>query len=204
MKYLHISIALAVACILLASISAYSIMKVLESKSAANSEHDRAEYFTRAYRQTKDIAGIQGEPEDIHIHADFKVVLNGVPVNFSRKDFNVRNAFVHLHIDNPKDADKVIHIESKGITLGHFFNTLGMKFTSNCFVNEATEYCDSSIKHLFLFVNGERNYEMDNYIPKNEDRILVIYGNSSPKEIEEQIGSVSSFSKNYSQEIEAD
>ncbi len=190
MRYNKTAVIFAIITSLLLIISIF----LLASNSNANKN---ANNMAAIADQLTALSGLKGRLNDIHIHADFRAVMNGNPVDFKKEAYEERNAFAHLHFDNPEEGDKVMHIEANGINLGHFFNTLGMKFTSNCFITEDKSYCSENGKELMLFVNGTRNFELDNYEPKNNDRILIIYGSYSNKEMKEQISSVSEYSKRY-------
>jgi hypothetical protein len=116
-----------------------------------------------------------------HIHADFKVILNGTAFDFNKAQYmsEVRHelsANVHLHDFVPT----VIHFHSPNATLGDFFQSLGMDFNSNCFFDGNISYCTNSIQKLRLYVNGTLNNQFGNYKPSDLDKILIYYGSSTP------------------------
>ncbi len=115
---------------------------------------------------------------DVHVHADFKVFLDGIPYNFSQEKYmSGRNKalsnFIHLH---DMEGD-VIHQHMSGVTLGQFFTSLGMQFNSSCFVTDEKAYCTTHEKRLRFFVNGRERTEFDGYVISDRDRILITYGN---------------------------
>ncbi|MDO8634283.1 MAG: hypothetical protein Q7K34_03240 [archaeon] len=130
---------------------------------------------------------------EFHEHADFKVILDGKEIDFALPKYmtteeQILSSFVHLH-----DGDgKVLHTHAKGVTLGVFFESLGMKFSKECFVlDRGEQFCNGNGKTLKLFVNGKLNQEFENYEPQDLDRILVTFGDETEDEIEQQINSVS-------------
>ena len=128
---------------------------------------------------------------DIHVHADFKVYLNGEMFNFTQEKYMSSNTsklsqFVHLH---DMDGD-VIHVHMSTVNLGMFFTSLNMNLNSTCFATENQTYCNSPQGTLKVFVNGQPNYEFDTYKPKDLDRILITYGNEGPELIQYQLASV--------------
>lgn len=140
-------------------------------------------------------------PTDVHLHADFKVFLNGADFNFAQEKFMTseeaeKSSVVHLHgLDG-----NVIHVHAPQITLGDFFRSLGMDFNSTCFVTDSNEsFCNFGDKTLKLFVNGAANSQFGSYQPKDLDRILVSFGNESADQIQLQINSVSDNSCIYSE-----
>ncbi len=143
--------------------------------------------------------------ENFHEHADFAVYINGKKIDFSQAKYQStkdaqgkeqeRDQFVHLHDGN----GDVIHLHKAGITLGYFFKTLGMEFTKDCFkLDNGQSYCTDTNRELQLFVNGQKNDQMDQYVPQDLDRILVTYGYKTNK-IDWQIKGVSDKACIYSE-----
>lgn len=129
---------------------------------------------------------------DVHEHADFKVYLNGEAYDFAQDkymstDEHKLSNFTHLH-----DGDgELIHKHMSTITLGDFFESLGMKFTEECFtLEDGTAYCNEDEKILKIFVNGEKNRDFDDYELSDLDQILITYGDESDDEIQAQMDSV--------------
>ncbi len=133
--------------------------------------------------------GMVGE---IHHHADFKVYLNGVPYNFSQEKYqsksnNSLSNFAHLHDMN----GNIIHKHAQGVTLGFFFETLGMKLNSTCLVlDDETSYCNKGDKEWKMYVHEKHNDEFEGYDIQDEDKILLSYGHETGEEIQEQINAV--------------
>ncbi len=127
---------------------------------------------------------------ETHIHADFKVYLEGKAYNFSQlkymsNDTFSTNRFIHMH----DGKGNIIHQHINGVTLGNFFKGLNMTFNSTCFVTD-TSFCNSKTKTLKFYVNGNRNMEFNLYELKDDDRILITYGNESSEEIDLQLASI--------------
>lgn len=128
--------------------------------------------------------GVMVIPEiEYHAHADFKVFVNGDEIDFSLPQYNVRNRYIHLHTDNDFGGS-VIHVENRESTMGEFFSSLGMKFSSTCFV----EFCAAGGNTLKFYVNGLSSRDFENYTPKDIDRILISYGNET--ELQNQLNSI--------------
>ncbi|HZX19442.1 MAG TPA: hypothetical protein VFF13_00325 [archaeon] len=133
------------------------------------------------------------EEKEFHIHADFAVYLNGEKVDFAKEkymssEYTRLSYFFHLH-----DLDgNVMHMHLEGLKLGEFFGSIGMRFFEECFVlDNGQTFCEQTDnKKLRMFVNGKENFEYDNYVFNDLDRILITYGNESESEIQEQINSV--------------
>ncbi len=113
-----------------------------------------------------------------HIHADFLVIVNDTKVNLSGDEYmskadKVLHPGVHLH-DN---KDDVIHFHARDITLVEFLSSLDITLTKDCLTIADTTSCTSDEKSLLLFVNGQDQTDtVENYVPQDNDRILLYYG----------------------------
>lgn len=129
---------------------------------------------------------------DVHEHADFKVYLLGEAHDFAQDKYmsskdDIQSNFVHLH-----DGDgEVVHKHLAGITLGTFFETLGMQFTSDCFtLDDGQAFCNDEENRLRLYVNGKRNFRYGDYEFFDLDQILITYGSEDKAAIAEQLASL--------------
>lgn len=136
---------------------------------------------------------------DVHEHADFKVFLNGEAYDFAQEkymstDTRKLSHFTHLHDGN----GEVIHKHMTTITLGDFFESLGMRFTEECFVldmdwanvDSGKSYCNNEEYTLKFFVNGKENIEFEEYEIKDLDQILISYGGETEEELALQLSQV--------------
>lgn len=135
----------------------------------------------------------------VHEHADFALYLNGEkfdfkPAKYQSSETNPLDPDAHLHDGN---AD-VTHKHRKGITLGYFFKTLGMKFDSQCFVtDDDKQYCNTADKKLTMYVNGKESTAFGNYEFTDLDRILITYGDMTG--VADQITSITDDACLYSE-----
>ncbi len=128
-----------------------------------------------------------------HIHTDFKVYLNREVINFNDKKYFVKSAFAHVEQEeNEEETGNVLHIHAKGVPLWLFFESLGIKFSSDCFkLDSGEEFCNNDNGKLRFFVNGAENDQFENYVPRNLDKILISYGSND--EISEQLNSITDY-----------
>lgn len=137
-----------------------------------------------------------------HIHADFSVFLNGEEITPLGPEFYVASSFVH--VEEGSGQGSVIHIHATGVPLKMFFNSIGMKFTPECFeVNRDMKYCNDGVNTLKMYVKHEnetwdQNSEYENYVSKDLDKILITYGDETDEEIVAQQNNVTDFSKDNS------
>ena len=131
-----------------------------------------------------------------HIHADFKVYINGKPINFADNKYYMKSSFIHLDDSpNKEDASGVLHMHATGIPLWIFFDSIGMGFNKDCLAIENEKYCNDENKKLKFFVNGKEKNEFDNYVFKDLDKMLVSYGVENQEEIRNQLASITDFAK---------
>lgn len=119
----------------------------------------------------------------IHWHPQLTIYINGqqqtIPANVGitigkATDFSVSGmqmSPIHTH-----DPTGVLHMEQmrptdRTMKLGYFFEVWEKKFDSECIF----EYCNDGNKSVKMFVNGQPNYDFENYIPKDEDDIVIKY-----------------------------
>ena len=119
---------------------------------------------------------VNSEEKEYHVHADFKVILEGYVINFSQEQyqstgFNTLHDTVHLH-DNNGD---VIHYHAKEINLSTFFTSLDITLTDSCFVYYNNSYCNNQSHKLEFYINDEKVNSLSSYVADDLDRILIVY-----------------------------
>jgi hypothetical protein len=125
-------------------------------------------------------------PDPNHTHADFLVVLDGEPVDFSGDEFmtgastedhtrdpnlSPLRQFLHLH----DGIGHVVHRHKPGLTLGDFFESIHVGFTANCIVYTAPLERDPgcSDNPWRMIVNGQERPFSLNYDFADGDKILL-------------------------------
>lgn len=140
-----------------------------------------------------------------HIHADWKVYINGNPLDLSDKSHMERmkgnlpvSSFIHVDsgAPAPEKTGDVIHMHAEGIPLWIFFKSIEMDFNKDCIILDNKEkFCGEGNKRLKFFVNGKESSEFENYVFNDLDKILISYGDESGEEIQRQLASVTDFAK---------
>ena len=159
-------------------------------------------------------------PPAYHVHADFAVYVNGEKLDFAQQRYMSEKApgktlakYVHLHGED----GNVLHFHAPRVTLGDFFESIGMELDENCFTDDRNatyckdgftagnvpgDYCylndqnqricnqNQEIKTLKFYVNGQLHEKFGNYVPKDLDRILITYGNETPAQLHAQLQSI--------------
>ena len=137
-----------------------------------------------------------------HIHADFAIFLNGEEITPLPQEYYVLSPYAH--VESGPGEGTVIHMHATNVPLKMFFDSLGMKFNSECFeVDRNNKYCnygDTTVKMFVRHENGtwEQNFEYAEYIFEDLDKILITYGSETDEEIQLQQNNVTDFSKDNS------
>ena len=105
-----------------------------------------------------------------HIHADWKVYVNGKSLDFTPigdrherqmhgdTTINDTSAFIHMHpAEEPEKAGDVLHMHATGIPLSIFFESVGIKFDNKCLSLKDKKYCSDQKNSLKFYANGKRN-----------------------------------------------
>lgn len=128
---------------------------------------------------------------EYHVHADFHIVVNDTLVDLSGDNFQTTSQQTlhpdaHLH-DNNGD---VKHIHAEGITFVEFLESLSISLTDTCITLD-NQYCDGTEGSLQMYVNDELYTEaITEYIPVDNDRILVYFGDPNNPELTTYINNV--------------
>lgn len=132
------------------------------------------------------------ETEEVHVHSDFLMYLNGKEIDLTADRYQSEAAHVladdfHFHDNN----DEVLHRHADDLTLAFFLSSLGYKLTESCLTTDANAiYCTNVDKVLRLYVNREKLTDITKYIPQEGDQILLYYGKPEDPAIEEHLNKV--------------
>ncbi len=129
----------------------------------------------------------------VHIHADIRVVVDGTSIDFSQDKYQKTadgkdlSQDVHFHNGN----GELVHIHKAGITINDLFATFGMSLDRDCLtIDASTTKCATGANKIYLYVNGQPNTSFGDYVFKDLDQILVVYGSDSAAAIQAQIKAV--------------
>jgi hypothetical protein len=117
---------------------------------------------------------------EYHVHADFHIVVRDTLVDLSGDQFQTTSQQqlhpdAHLH-DNNGD---VKHIHGQDITFADFFDSLSITLTDSCLTLD-NEYCSGETEEVLLYVNGDLYTDpITTYVPVDDDRILLYYGEAT-------------------------
>jgi hypothetical protein len=116
-----------------------------------------------------------------HEHAAFLVKLDGVPIDFSQSKYQVKSRLIHVE----NNDGSTLHRHATDVPFIEFLKSVDMDIRNGCFMgDDRREYCDTADKKLRYFVNGTETGSISDYVPNENDRILVIYGDEIKQEID--------------------
>ena len=119
-----------------------------------------------------------------HVHAAFAVKINGQKLDFSQPQYQVRSQYIHVE----NNDGNTMHRHATGVPVEEFFRSVGMNVTNNCFTLEnKTNYCSNGNSNLEFYINGNKTDSIANYVIKDDDRILIVYGNKNQMETEQDL-----------------
>ncbi len=128
-------------------------------------------YFlaTRPSQPEPEIISRQG----IHWHTELSITIlsqqQDIPANIG---ISITEQPIHTH-----EEDNIIHLEFTGVVkkddirLGRFFEIWGKKFNKDCIFTK----CNGPEGEVKMFVNSEPNFEFENYIMRDKDKIEIIF-----------------------------
>lgn len=149
-------------------------------------------YFLTNQTDSSHPIGYADNDDEVHVHSDFIVYLDGQSYDFTddkyqSKAAHVLHAHVHLHDNN----DDVIHRHERDITLADFFHSLGFTLTDECITTDEDEtFCSGDTQKLQLYVNGEATSTIADYENKEEDQLLLYYGDPADPIIDSLLSEV--------------
>ncbi len=111
--------------------------------------------------------------QGIHWHTELSITILGqkqdIPANIG---LGATERPIHTH-----EADNIIHFEFTGlvkkddIRLGRFFEIWGKNFSQDCIFTK----CNGPEGSVKILVNGEPNFEFENYSMRDNDKIEILF-----------------------------
>ncbi len=142
-----------------------------------------------------------------HIHADFKVYVNGQALDFSDKDHmgRMRNNLSvsnFIHVDSgsptPEKTGDILHMHATKVPLELFFRSIGMKLEKDrVTLTDGQVLKNENGNTLKFYLNGKKVDELGNYVFQPLDKLLISFGSENDPSIQTQINSVANFAKDH-------
>ncbi len=134
-----------------------------------------------------------------HYHANFGLFINGQRDEFKNFAFyeevqacsadNSNNPRQRVHMHNQEND--AVHVHDNAVMWGNFFENLDYGLTDNALITKNGVYEDGKDgKELTFLLNGQEVEAIANRVIKNEDRLLVSYGD--PSNVQTEYGQITS------------
>ncbi len=119
-----------------------------------------------------------------HEHALFAVILDDQKIDFSQRQYQVQSQFIHVEGGD----GTTLHRHAERVPFSFFLESVRMSIQGDCFVrDDGAQFCSDGDKQLRFFVNGQEVSSISDYVLEEEDRFLVIYGNQTSEEIQQEL-----------------
>jgi hypothetical protein len=144
-----------------------------------------------------------------HYHANFALYINGQREDFKATHYYEEIAACSIHgtiqpaqrVHMHDEVNSVIHVHDDAVTWEQFFNNIGWTLGPNFIQNDQrTIYLEDDTNKLNIVLNGENLTELTNIanqVIKDEDRLLISFGNISDTVLQEEYKSVPATAHHY-------
>jgi hypothetical protein len=150
------------------------------------------------------------KPDQVHYHANFAVYINGQREEFKSPTYYQEVAVcstvngitqpvqrAHMH----DEINSVIHVHDHAVTWGQFFENIGWYLGPNFIENADNKmYIENGSDKLNIVLNGQNITDfgpMDNVVIKDQDRMLISYGDISDSTLATEYKSVPATAHHY-------
>ena len=124
---------------------------------------------------------------DEHEHAAIKAIIFGDEFDFSSPAYQIKNRYIHFENNN----GDTVHRHASKVPLGFLFETLRIGLTDKCYIfPDKREFCTDDKYSLKFFINHQQVPDIRDYVIRNNDRVLISYGNENKTQIDEQLAKV--------------
>lgn len=125
-----------------------------------------------------------GKLGDEHEHASMLVRIFGDKFDFSVPAYQVKSPWIHFEAGD----GNTVHRHSSGVALGYLFQSLKIKLTDQCYgFPDGRQFCTNENYSLKFYINHAPVPSITDYVIKNNDRILISYGNETKTQIDAQL-----------------
>ena len=131
-----------------------------------------------------------GHINGIHVHAGLLTMIYGQQFDYSSIQYQIKSPYIRFE----KDNGETVHMHASNVTLGFLFDSLKIGLTDKCFTfPDNRPFCTNDKYTLKFFINHHQVPNIRNYVFKDNDRILISFGNENETRINEQLARVDSF-----------
>lgn len=126
----------------------------------------------------------------IHIHAGLLTMIYGQQFDYSSTAYQIKSPYISFQ----KGNGETVHMMAKNVTMGFLFDTLRIGLDDKCFTfPDKRAFCTNANYTLKFYVNHHQVPDLRNYVFKDQDRLLISYGNENDTQINAQLARLDGF-----------
>ena len=126
----------------------------------------------------------------IHVHAGLLTMIYGQQFDYSSPAYQLKSPYIHFE----KGNGETVHLHATNVTLGFLFDSLKIGFDDKCFTfPDKRSFCTNDKYTLKFYINHHQVPDLRSYVIKDQDRLLISYGNENETQINDQLSRVDSF-----------
>lgn len=142
---------------------------------------------------SQNLAAEYGALGSAHEHAAVLINLNGTTLDLAQQKYMVRSNYIHVESYNGTLDGTTIHKHSSDVPMGEFLKSIRMDASDECFITDSNQrFCDDDQYRLSFYVNGDEIQDIMSYVPNDDDRILITYGEENTTEVNRQLQELNS------------
>lgn len=126
----------------------------------------------------------------IHIHAGLLTMIYGQQFDYSSTAYQIKSPYISFQ----KGNGETVHAMAKNVTMGFLFTSLRIGLDDKCFTfPDSRAFCTNANYTLKFYVNHHQVPDLKNYVFKDQDRLLISYGNENDTQINAQLARLDGF-----------
>lgn len=126
----------------------------------------------------------------IHIHAGLLTMIYGQQFDYSSTAYQIKSPYISFQ----KGNGETVHMMATNVTMGFLFDSLHIGLDDKCFTfPDKRSFCTNDKYTLKFYVNHHQIPSIRDYVFKNNDRLLISYGNENETQINSQLVRVDGF-----------
>lgn len=135
-------------------------------------------FYVNKSQQPDETALEAAHSEEIHVHSDFLLVLDGQkfdlsPDRYQSTTYDAKHMAFHLH----DGVGTMLHRHAEGITMREFLESLDFAISDDCLTTDTGDkYCVDDTNELVVYINGEEANNWPDYVNQQDDQLLLYHG----------------------------
>jgi hypothetical protein len=126
----------------------------------------------------------------IHIHAGLLTMIYDQQFDYTSTAYQLKNPYIHFE----KGNGETVHMHAANVTMAYLFETVKIGLDDKCFTfPDKRAFCTNANYTLKFFVNHHQVPDLANYVFKDQDRLLISYGNENETQINSQLARLDGF-----------